>query len=201
MADTGLPWELPYPLNSDLVRDGAENIKDLAEATAAGLTATGGLVAVKSALFDGTQSQSLAAGARVSVTSLSITHALADAANKLVIIANIGATTNTTDQYGNVGIAVADGGTLINVGATPGSRVAVSAGGRTAGTAAGEVVAMPSLSYVYAPGDTTARTYTVEAINIRNATRTVVINRSSGDTDSQNNPRAVSTLVIMEVKV
>ena len=38
MADTGLPWELPYPLPTDLVRDGADAIKDLAEATATGLS-------------------------------------------------------------------------------------------------------------------------------------------------------------------
>jgi hypothetical protein len=37
MADTGAPWELPYPLNTDLVRDGADAIKALAEATADGL--------------------------------------------------------------------------------------------------------------------------------------------------------------------
>jgi hypothetical protein len=39
VADTGLPWELPYPLPTDLVRDGADAIKDLAEATATGLDA------------------------------------------------------------------------------------------------------------------------------------------------------------------
>jgi hypothetical protein len=41
VADTGLPWELPYPLPTDLVRDGADAIKDLAEATATGLSAAG----------------------------------------------------------------------------------------------------------------------------------------------------------------
>jgi len=38
VADTGLPWDLPYPLPPDLVRDGADAIKDLAEATATALT-------------------------------------------------------------------------------------------------------------------------------------------------------------------
>ena len=41
MADTGAPWNLPYPLPTDLVRDGAQAIQDLAEATADGLDATG----------------------------------------------------------------------------------------------------------------------------------------------------------------
>jgi hypothetical protein len=41
MATTGAPWNLPYPLDTDLVIDGAQAIQDLAEATATGLTATG----------------------------------------------------------------------------------------------------------------------------------------------------------------
>lgn len=32
MADTGAPWNLPYPLDTDLVIDGASVIQDLAEA-------------------------------------------------------------------------------------------------------------------------------------------------------------------------
>ena len=43
MADTGPPWNLPFPLPTDLVRDGADAIKDLAEATATGLTNAGTL--------------------------------------------------------------------------------------------------------------------------------------------------------------
>ncbi len=41
MSDTGAPWLLPYPLPTDLVRDGAQAIQDLAEATADGLSAAG----------------------------------------------------------------------------------------------------------------------------------------------------------------
>jgi len=41
MSDTGSPWNLPYPLPTDLVRDGAQAIEDLAEATATGLSAAG----------------------------------------------------------------------------------------------------------------------------------------------------------------
>jgi hypothetical protein len=37
MADTGAPYFLPYPENTDLVRDGADAIKDLAEALAQAL--------------------------------------------------------------------------------------------------------------------------------------------------------------------
>jgi len=40
MATTGSPWNLPYPLPTDLVRDGADAIKDLAEGTASALTSS-----------------------------------------------------------------------------------------------------------------------------------------------------------------
>lgn len=56
MADTGPPWDLPYPLPTDLVRDGADAIKDLAEATADGLSAAGGLVQVVYQEFAGVPS-------------------------------------------------------------------------------------------------------------------------------------------------
>jgi hypothetical protein len=38
MATTGAPWNLFYPLGTDLVRDGAGDIQQLAEDVAAGLT-------------------------------------------------------------------------------------------------------------------------------------------------------------------
>jgi hypothetical protein len=38
MADTGAPWNLPYPLDTDLVIDGAQNFEDLADSVALGLT-------------------------------------------------------------------------------------------------------------------------------------------------------------------
>jgi hypothetical protein len=38
MATTGAPWNLPYPLDTDLVIDGASDIEDLADGVAAGLS-------------------------------------------------------------------------------------------------------------------------------------------------------------------
>jgi hypothetical protein len=40
MATTGAPWNLPYPVSTDLVRDGAVAIENLAEATATQLDTT-----------------------------------------------------------------------------------------------------------------------------------------------------------------
>ena len=200
MADTGAPWNLPFPLPTDLVRDGADAIKDLAEATADGLTAAGGLVAVKSAIFTGTQDASVLAGDNLAVTDLEITHALADASNKLIISAFLGAAAST-GGFGNVGIAVHDGTGLIAIGENPGNRSGVSAGGRISPTISFLNVTMPSVTFVHTPNTTDSRTYTVRAVNIRNDTRTLFINRSENDSDSASQSRGVSSLVIQEVSV
>jgi hypothetical protein len=183
-----------------LVRDGADDIKDLAEATADGLDAAAGLVAVKHALFTGTQTNSTAAGANFAVTSLSITHTLADAANKLIISAYFGAAAGS-NQRGNVGIAVADDGTLVAIGDAAGIRARVTAGGSVVGSGNNLVVAMPSVTFVYEPNDANEHTYTVRAINIDDGTRTVYINRSERDGDNEFEPRTTSGFVIQEVRV
>jgi hypothetical protein len=158
------------------------------------------LVAVKSALFTGTQTASVGTSGNVAVTNLSITHTLADAANKLIISAYIGALAGS-DGDGRAGIGVADGGALIGIGDAEGVRTRVGAGGTTSGTTTTSVVLMPSVTFVYLPGDTNAHTYTVRAINIFSSTKTLFINRADLDTDSQLRPRSSSGLVIQEVKV
>jgi hypothetical protein len=199
MADTGAPWNLPYPLGTDLVKDGAQAIQDLAEAAATGLNAAGGLVAVKSALFSGTQTNSTAAGANFAVTSLSITHAVADASNKLIISAFFGSAA-TSDSQGTVGLAIHDGTGLIAIGDAVGSRTRLTSGGLTfAGTDA-RITTMPSVTFVHTPG-AGSKTYTVRAINIDESTRTIYINRTQDDSNRGGRQRAVSSLVIQEVKV
>ena len=164
--------------------------------------AAGGLVAVKSAIFTGIQSAGVGAGGNLSVTDLTITHALADASNRLIISAFLG-TAASSNISGFVGIGVDDGDGLIAVGDTDGSRTRVAAGGRVSATGTNDdfVVTMPSVTFVHAPGDTTSRTYTVRAINIRTDAQTLFINRPRTDTDSGFTPRGVSSLVIQEVKV
>ena len=200
MADTGAPWNLPYPLPTDLVRDGADAIKDLAEATADGLDAAGGLVAVKHVLKTNTfTASSVAAGGVIAVDDLEITHEVADAANRLIITAYFGAAASTVGT-GAVGLAVAQDGTLIAVGTGVSSRSAVGAGGFSTGTSDVRVVAMPSVTFVHTPG-AGSKVYTVRAINLEDNPRNLFINRSESDTDFPSRPRAASALVIQEVRV
>jgi len=159
----------------------------------------GKIIAVKDAIFTGTQSASVTGGSNVAVTDLSITHEVANASNKLIISAFLGAASNDIG-FGNVGLAVHDGTGLIAVGASPGSRAAVTAGGATVGTGSETIATMPSVTFVHTPG-AGSKTYTVRAININTATDTVHINRAESDTDVGTRFRAVSSLVIQEVSV
>jgi len=200
MPDTGAPWNIPYVAGTDLVADWPTDNQAQAEAIADALDVAGGLVAVKHAVFAGTQTNSTASGGEFAVTDLSIAHTMADAANKLIVSAYLGAASNQAD-YGNVGLAVADDGTLINIGTTAGNRASVTAGGWVTGATDNRIVTMPSVTFVYEPGDTAEHTYTVRAINIDNSTQIVYVNRSRDDSDSASRPRATSGLVIQEVRV
>ena len=202
--DTGGPWNIPY-IDGGAAGSLAGFSEDLADAVADGLSAAGGLVAVKSAIFTGTQTNSTAAGANFAVTDLTITHEVADPANKLIISAFLGAAANSGGRA-QVGIAVHDGTGLIAIGDADGVRTRLTAGGPVDGGGGSEggqavVVTMPSVTFVHTPGDTTSRTYTVRAINVREETQTVFINRTESDVDRGAAVRAVSSLVIQEVKV
>jgi hypothetical protein len=202
MADTGAPWNIPYVEPTDLVRQYPAADEAQALAVAAGLSAAGGLVAVKHVLFTATQSASVTAGSNVAVTNLSIAHTLADPTNKLIITAFLGAA-GSSEGRAPVGIAVADDGTLINIGDADGSRTRVTAGGRVSETGSGFIVTMPSITTVYTPtSDPSAEhTYTVRAININTSTRTLLINRYETNNDDAISPLAVSAMTLMEVKV
>jgi hypothetical protein len=159
----------------------------------------GGLIAVKSAFRDTPfVASNIAGGANVAVPDLSITHEVADSANRLIISAFFGAASSSSGR-GNVGIAVDDGTGLINVGAAAGGRPRVSAGGITDNATSVVSVTMPSVTFVHTPG-AGSKTYTVRAVNI-DSQRTLIINRREDDTDQLSNPRAVSSLVIQEVAV
>jgi hypothetical protein len=159
----------------------------------------GKIIAVKDALFTGTQTASVAASGNVAVTDLSITHTLANSANKLIISAYLGSVGHS-QNFGQTGLGVADDGTLIGIGDTAGSRTRVGAAGHV-GSAQGFVRLSSALSFVYEPGDTASHTYTVRAINVRQTTETLYINRTATDTDEGNVNRSSSAFIIQEVSV
>ena len=198
MPDTGAPWNIPYVESTDLVSDWPADSLALANAIDSGLDAAGGLVAVKHALFTGTQSASLAPATNFAVTDLSITHTLSSASNKLIISAYIGSAASS-EVGARVAMAVADNGTLIAIGDAAGDRVRSTVSGFNNNNA-GRIVSHAA-TFIYEPGDTASHTFTVRAISQRNVTQTVYVNRSDDDTDNETRARSSSGLVIQEVKV
>jgi hypothetical protein len=187
----------PTPDDTDLVRDGAEAIRNLGSAVDASLAGT--IIAVKSAIFTGVQTASVTAGGNLAVTDLTITHQVAASTNKLIISAFIGAAASN-NIGGQVGIAIDDGTSLIALGNAAGTRTRVTAGGRFGIEPNTVNTANLSITFVYEPNTTDSKTYTVRAVNIRDNTRTLFINRSETDTDGQSFSRSASSLVIQEVK-
>ena len=187
--------------NSYVIDVASGSSLDLSNATdlPASALPAGSIIAVKDAIFTGTQSASVAASANIAVTSLSITHEVANASNKLIISAFLGAAANS-DGKGQVGLAIDDGTSLIAIGDADESRVRTTAGGRIHDTGDTQIVTMPSVTFVHTPG-TGSKTYTVRAINLDTGTKTLYINRGQSDTNSAGSPRAVSSLVIQEVAV
>jgi len=200
MPDTGAPWNIPYVAGTDLVSDWPTDSQALAEAVADGLDLAAGLVAVTSALKTDTFSASVTAGNNTAITGLSITHTLADASNKLLLIAFVGMAANS-GTYNETAIGIADGGTLIGVGATVGSRTEVGAGGVDATNPANYISQPLACHILYSPGDTASHTYTLNAINVKTSTATVYINRNVADTDGVGTARSASALTLMEVRV
>ena len=199
MPDTGAPWNIPYVETTDLVSDWPADSLLVANAVAAGLSAAGGLVDVKSAIFTGTQTGSVAAGGNLAITDLSITHEVADASNKLIISAMLGVAASS-NNVALMGLGVYDGSAFINVGATASLRTPVSSANRQ--TTNADANTSLNLTFVHTPGSGSF-TYTLRAINTdsNGAGRTLYINRNPGDSDSISTPRGVSSLVIQEVKV
>ena len=200
MPDTGAPWNIPYVESADLVSDWPADSLALANAIDAGLDVAGGLVAVTSALKTDTFSASVTAGNNTAITDLSITHTMANASNKLLLIAFVGMAANS-GTYNETAIGIADGGTLIGVGATAGSRTEVGAGGIDATNPANYISQPLACHVLYAPGDTSSHTYTLNAINVKTSTATVYINRNVADTDSVGTARSASVLTLLEVRV
>ena len=160
--------------------------------------AFGGLVAVNSVVKTDTFSASVTAGGAVDITDLSIAHAVSDAANKVLLTGYIGVS-GEGGNLGMVGVSFAAGGTALNVGGAAGSRTRVAASsGRIASNAASDG---QSIQLLYTPGSTASVTYTMQAINVRNATTTIYVGRTGADSDDAGNPRGSCVFTLMEVSV
>ena len=198
MPDTGAPHFIPFADPTNLVRDWPALSEDVAEAVADGLDAAGGLVAVKSAIFTGVQASTIDAGSAVDITDLVLSHAVSDAANKVVLIAIVGQVAASNIVRG-VGGQITAGGTPVLLGDADGSRVRVqSMFGEATGTG-GRIAGNLIYGAVHTPGTTASVEYKAQAISVGSGT--IFINRSNSDSNSTSFARSASTLILMEVKV
>lgn len=199
MPDTGAPWNLRYPDVTDLVVDGPAQFENLADDVAAGLSAAGGLVAVKTVTKTDVFSASVAAGAFADVTDLSITHEVSDPANKVMLTAHIGILAAPLSIANTVVFAV--DGSRQPIGDADGSRQRSFAGKQGAAvTDIGVIGDSYSIGAVLVPG-AGSKVYTVQVSQTDNITRTVYVNRSTEDPNSTRGVRGVSTFTLMEVRV
>ena len=158
----------------------------------------GGVIAVKSVVKTDTFAASVTAGGAVDITGLSIAHAVSDAANKVLLTGYIGVSGEGGNQ-GMVGVSFAAGGTALNVGGADGSRTRVAASsGRIATNAASDG---QSIQLLYTPGSTASVTYTMQAINVRNATAPIYVGRTGADSNDAGHPRGSCVFTLMEVSV
>ena len=154
------------------------------------------LVAVKSVLKTDTFSASVGSQNRVDVTGLSLTHEVADEDNRLIITAFFGVA-GTSGAFGQVGIGVAEGSTPLALGDAGGGLARVTAGGKTSPANDPDIGSPLSITIVHTPG-LGSKAYNVQAINIRNQTNTVNVNRSHTESATFT-ARAASGLIIQEV--
>jgi hypothetical protein len=163
--------------------------------------APGGLVAVKEATKTDVFSASVSAGASIDITGLSITHAMGNADNRLILTASMGYVGNTGD-LAQTGIAFHDGTDFLLRGDAAGSRTRVLSGGRDNGAGAAATGQSYASQFIHSPGTTSSITYTLRAINVDSSTRTVRINRDNDDdSDRLEFARAASIITLMEVAV
>ena len=198
MADTGAPWNLPYPLPTDLVRDGADAIKDLAEATAAGLDLAGdpGIGSnVVQTVLTAPFSASVAQGA-VSSDAISVTITPSSATAKVLVIASVslGAASGTSGVFAEL---YAGGSVTSFRGDADGSRSRRSTGASVVANTGSQQSTV--ITFLDSPGVATAVTYSVRIGHNDSSTQTLYLNRAVQDSNSSQFARTASSLTAIEV--
>jgi hypothetical protein len=193
MADTGAPWNLPYPLDTDLVRDGAQAIEDLADAVASSLTAAQTLVSFHRVTK--TDAFSEAIGARPAesgdITGLTVTMTPASATNLLLVQVVVSTDTSSPLRLYRDGSVVTG-----YLGDAVGSRQQASVFGASSATI---TTTTTGLLHTVTAGATTATTFSIRIGTTNSSGTTVYVNRASDDTNSNARARTASSMIVMEI--
>ena len=158
--------------------------------------AAGGLVAVKHAIRTSIFTASIAGGASAVVTGLEISHAAADEDNIIYLFGLLNGSHNDANVVAG---SIAADGTLLDVGDAAGTRQRINASNTGSGN---DKPSSVMLFAKHAPNSTTSVDYDVRVQPLRGAGPTQVrVNYAQTDTDGTFVGRAVSALLLLEVKV
>lgn len=180
---------------ADLTNLDADNLTS--GTVAAARLPAGTIVDIKSVVLSAPFTVSMTSQSDTEITGLTITHSAQSATNKILLIANVFCTLD----FPMAGIAVAIDGTMQQLGdnGTIGSRNRNGSSNYTIGVS-GNSLFQNTVTALLSPASTSSKTYSVRAIANRDSTRTLCVNRTSNDTDSNQTPRTASTLMLMEVR-
>jgi hypothetical protein len=192
MPDTGAPWNLPYPAPTDLVRDGAQNFEDLADAVALGLTAAN--VGIGTNVVSATLNTPFTMSSTTFADLLSVTITPSSATSKVLLIAHLTGhgQAGTTQIYARF----VQNSTVISVGGAEGTRTRATTNfGFDASNTA--VQQSASAAFLDSPATDLAVTYKVQVA--ASASGSIFINRTQGNADTPTQSRTVSSLTAIEV--
>jgi hypothetical protein len=168
---------------------------DLANAKTASLPTSaigaGGILQVVSTTKTDTFSTN--AAAFTDITGLSVTITPKSTSSTILVFGTVAGASNAAGTP-RVPIRLLRGATAISIGDTAGSRTRTTASGTSTNAT---VIASIAFNFVDSPATTSATTYKLQTFGIDSTT--VVINRSTTDTDNANFERATSTITVMEV--
>jgi len=172
VSDTGAPWNLPYPLPADLVRDGADAIKDLAEAVADELAAGIGTNIVQTVKND---AFSTSAASYTAVTGVSVSITPTSATSKVLLLVQLNYQVSPVNAFAYLRLLRDSTNVYLGTGGTNN----VSAVWTARPTTQGEMDT-PTLVVLDSPDTASAVTYSLE-VNV--ASSTFYLNRRSADTN------------------
>ena len=164
-----------------------------ANAVTAAKRSAGAIVAVTQTVKSDTGSSSTAQGA-YSGALISHSHAAASSSNKLLIIANVNLSVNSTAAtYATLHIG---GSPSAFRGDAASNRNRTSASARS-GTSGG--LESFTIVYLHSSPSTSSTAYDIRGSHANDATQTFYINRTSSDTDADYEARCASSIIIIEV--
>jgi hypothetical protein len=184
-------YSWPIPDNTDLVKDGAEAIRDLGNAI--DTTISGTVLRILSTTKTDTFSTS--STSYVDVTDLDVTITPISTSSKIYVVCSLSLQYSDSDtSRSGIGTIFRDS-TNLSVPDSLGTRRAAMTGLNNRAERGNSIQTM---TFLDSPNTTSAITY--KAAILRGATTgTVYVNRAQDDTDSTTHQRFISNITVMEV--